>query len=349
MGMRKIVVKILIIVGICVVCMYISQKIIVSDLVIPSVGFIADTDGLYGQSFSNIVWNGIQDLREFHMVRLDYSVTESESQRVENINKQAKKNDIVIVPGMNFSEAIVESAKENPETGYIFLDGELDEMLPNIIAIDFREEQAGYLAGVIAAITTKTNTIGFLGGEQIDPVKKFELGYVQGAKAIQNDIEVVIDYTNSFVDDVQSYEKAKRLYEKNCDIVFGANGKSNQQVIEVAKELVKSGQKVWVIGVDSDQYEQGIYTTDGQSVVLTSAVKHFDRAIAEVVANILDGTAQFGQMNILDITTQSVGVTKINPNFSFQGNIERVSDIEQKLATGEIQIIDEITKDENMK
>lgn len=302
-----------------------------------SIGLVTDLGGMQVNSFSEHIWHGIQHYREIQPLETSFLELKHNENRLEFLNEQARKNKIVVVSGAAFTESVIASAKANPETKYIFVDAKLVNPLPNVIGVDFKEEQAGYLAGVVAALTTTTNKIAFIGGEPLPAVKDFSLGYVHGVKDVNPTIEVAIEMTNSFVDAQTSYEMAKHLYQTEHDIIFAAAGLAGQGVIDAAKEYTQAIKPVWVIGVDYDQFHEGMYAP-GKSVILTSATKHVDRAVEEVLAEVLNETAVFGATHTLDITTGAIGLPKTNPNLTDEQVILAISKVIQALSTEQVTL-----------
>lgn len=302
-----------------------------------SVGLVTDVGGMAENSFSESIWNGIQQYQEIQPFAMNYLETHTNEQRLEVLNAQAQKNQIVVVPSAGFTDCVSESAKENPKTKYIFVDAKPVEPLDNVISVDFKEEQAGYLAGVVAAMTTKTNKIAFVGGEALSTVKDFGAGYMQGAKDVNPNIEVAFEMVNNFSDQQLGQQIANSLYQKDYDIIFAAAGLAGQGVIEAAKAYTQTVKPVWVIGVDYDQFYEGMYAP-GKSVVLTSAIKHVDRAIEEMLAEVLNETAVFGTTQTLDIKTGAIGLPKTNPNLQEEAVNLAITKVIQALSTEQIKL-----------
>ena len=158
-------------------------------------------------------------------------------------------------------------------------------MLNNVKSMTFAEEQGSFLVGAAAALKTKTGKIGFIGGVENDLIKKFEAGYVAGAKAAKPDIEVAVQYITQppdftgFNDPAKGKEIATSMYSDGNDVVYAAAGGSGLGVFEAASETGKQGE-VWAIGVDSDQYN--LVDAALQPYILTSMLKKVDVAVVPV-------------------------------------------------------------------
>ena len=123
----------------------------------------------------------------------------------------------------------------------------------------FKEQEGAFLAGVAAALMTESEKIGFVGGMEIPVIERFEAGFVEGVKAVDPDIEVDVQYTGAFNEAELGKTTANRMYSSGVDIIFHAAGGTGNGVFAEAKERKTEdpNANVWVIGVDSDQYEEG--------------------------------------------------------------------------------------------
>ncbi|MGL4953165.1 MAG: BMP family lipoprotein [Culicoidibacterales bacterium] len=314
-----------------------------TDLPVASVGLVTDTGGINDKSFNQGSWEGVEEFVAANEgVKSGYLETQQDSDIIPNLDTSAAAYNVVVAPGFKFAEGIATSAKQNTGTKYILLDAtptEADEeiSLENVISILFREEQAGYLAGIVAAESTKSDTLGFIGGIPMPAVMNFAAGYIQGAKSVNPDIKVDVQYANSFSDTTIGKQKASAMYASGIDIIFVAAGGVGTGVIEQAKELTTAGQEAWVIGVDRDQYADGEYG-DGKSVILTSAVKHVGVAVNETLEAIKADTATFGQVQTLGITEDAVGLPAENPNITDQAILDLIVSETEKMKAGEIKV-----------
>lgn len=190
-------------------------------------------------------------------------------------------------------------------------DGDV-EKLDNVHSYLFNEQEAGYLVGYIAGKTTKTNQIGFIGGMQSPPVQKFGYGYVAGAQAANKDVTVDYNYAGTFEDVGIGKTTANTMYSKGADIIFGAAGGTNTGIIEAAKDQLSKDNEVWMIGVDRDMYEDGIYEGD-KSLMLTSAMKMVDVAATQGLTDHFDDKFTSGA-TVLGYKDQGVGLPEENKN-----------------------------------
>jgi basic membrane protein A len=171
--------------------------------------------------------------------------------------------------------------------------------------LGFAEHEGSFLVGAAAALKSKTGHIGFIGGQEIDLIKKFEAGYTAGAKYINPDIKVEVQYLGAAGDNAAwgSPDKAKEIangwYADGADVVYTAAGGSGAGTIEAAVES-----DAWAIGVDSDQYLTA--TPDQQKHILTSMLKRVDTSVFDTVKQFKDGTLK-GGFATYDLKSDGVG------------------------------------------
>ena len=309
-----------------------------------SVGLIFDIGGRGDQSFNDSAAAGMDRAAD----ELGVSATEAEpnedgSNRGELLQLSADDSDLVIGVGFLFADDVKAVAAENPDTNFAVVD---DAMLDfdngavpwgdNIAGLTFAEEQGSFLVGAAAALKSETGTIGFIGGVSgFGLIEKFEAGYIAGARAVNPDIVVLSEYITEFPDfdgffaADRANEIASAMYTGGADIVYHAAGGSGAGVFEAAKATSDStGEKVWGIGVDSDQYN----TVDPsvQEFVLTSMLKRVDNAVFEITNAQEDGSFAAGN-TVYDLSVDGVG-------YSTSGGF--VDDITDELDDFKQQIID---------
>ena len=185
----------------------------------------------------------------------------------------------VIGVGFAYAKAIGTVAKANPDVKFAIIDdASPDSAGPNVAQLTFAEEQGSFLVGAAAALKSKTNTVGFVGGVATDLIKKFEAGYIAGAKAANPSIIVKSQYLSQppdfsgFNDPAKGKTAAEGLYQGGADVVYHAAGGSGSGVFTAAKAAGKLA-----IGVDSDQALTA--TPDVRDVILTSMIKKVDVAV----------------------------------------------------------------------
>ena len=164
----------------------------------------------------------------------------------------------MITVGFLFGDTLAVAAPAHPDTNFAIIDSVVDP--PNVASLVFAEEQGSFLVGAAAALKTKTGKIGFIGGVETDLIKKFEAGYMAGAKAVNPDIEIDVEVHQPAAGLHRLQRRRPRarrsrpqMYDGGADVVYTAAGGSGLGVFEAASEAGAPGD-VWAIGVDSDQY-----------------------------------------------------------------------------------------------
>src|SRR5438477_3997617 len=245
------------------------------------VGLVTDVGGLNDKSFNQAANTG--RLQAEKDLGLQTQVIESKKQEdyVPNLTTFAQQNyDLVIAVGFLMQNAAWKVATQFPNVKFAIIDGApaddagAAQNLPNVANLFFKEQEAGYLVGVIAATMAKNkvgkathNTLCSMGGIPIPPVDHYMAGYQDAIKTIDPSATILIGYSNDFVDQQKGKEVGLNHISKNCDILFQVAGGSGLGYIAAAKE-----KGVYAIGVDVDQIDVAPGT------VITSAMKRVDKA-----------------------------------------------------------------------
>ncbi|WP_191566044.1 BMP family lipoprotein [Metabacillus idriensis] len=235
------------------------------------VGIMLSDVGLGDQSFSDSAFNGLIKSREELGILFDYREIKDTETYEKGLTELAEQgNDFVVGLGFMVQEDLEKVAKKYPKQKFILIDAVSD--LENITSITFKEDEGSFLAGVVAAMTSKTNTVGFIGGADVPLINKFADGFAEGAKAIKPDITIITEYANDFGNDKLGSEMAKKMIANKADVLYAAAGFTGVGALKAAQD---SG--VYAIGVDSDQY---FYA---EKSVITSMLKNVDVGIYQLL------------------------------------------------------------------
>lgn len=282
---------------------------------------VTDIGGVNDQSFNQSSWEGLQKACSTLGIGASYIESKNESDFEGNLRKAAGEAKIVVASGFVLEKPLGKVAQEFPDVNFVFIDGEpKDEAgnvieLPNVFSYYFREGEAGYLVGYIAGKMTKSNRIGFIGGLEIPSVQNFGWGYLQGAQAANPNVIVEYQYTNTFNDSTIGNNTANSMFSNGVDIIFTAAGGTNKGVVQSAIKNTESGNQVYVIGVDRDMYDDGLYDNGQKSVILTSAIKNVGEAVFNAVKNISEGNIP-QPLTFLGFEEGYVGIPENNPNLA---------------------------------
>ena len=273
------------------------------------VGLAYDTGGRGDGTFNDSAGNGADRAKADLGVAVDELEASSDDDRVPNLTLlSSQKDNPIIAVGFLFGDALNTIAAANPDLTYGIIDSVVDQ--PNVKSLVFAEEQGSFLVGAAAALKTTTCHIGFIGGQQGALIKRFEAGYIAGAKAVRPDIEIESSYLGAEGDNAawNSPDKAKEIakswYADGTDIVYSAAGGSGAGTIEAAVEATAAGTQKWAIGVDQDQYLTA--TPDQQKIILTSMVKRVDQAVYQTIEAVQNGDTA-GGTKLFDLSVDGVG------------------------------------------
>ncbi|MDI9484120.1 MAG: BMP family ABC transporter substrate-binding protein [Bacillota bacterium] len=293
----------------------------------PKIGLIFAEGGLGDQSFNDAAYRGLMQAKEELGVEVTYVEPADIAEMEEHQRAYADLGlDLVIVIGFIHQSALVEVSSDYPNVHFAIVDDVVDN--PNVTSLVFEEHEGSFLVGMLAGLMTETNTIGFVGGMEVPLIRKFEIGFIEGAKYANPDVEVLVNYAGAFDDPGRGRELAVSQNERGADIVYHAAGGTGSGVIDAA---VANG--FYAIGVDSDQD----YMAPG--TVLTSMVKRVDTAVFEVIKAVVDGTLEGGVWSF-GIEDGGVGTSefKYTKELIPQSVLDAIEDAKQKIISGEIVV-----------
>ena len=253
---------------------------------------ITDTGGVDDKSFNQSAWEGLQAWGKENGLSkgngFDYFQSTDESQYATNLD-EAVSNDYKLIFGVGFalSDSVKKAAKDNQDVNYVIIDDRIEGQ-KNVASAVYADNEAGYLAGIAAAKTTKTKQVGFVGGMESEVITRFRAGFEAGVKSVDPSIKVQVDYAGSFGDSAKGKTIAAAQYAAGADVIYQVAGGTGAGVFSEAKDLNEKkneDEKVWVLGVDRDQNEDGKYTTkDGKddNLTLASTIKGVNIAVKKI-------------------------------------------------------------------
>ncbi|HBG00282.1 MAG TPA: BMP family ABC transporter substrate-binding protein [Firmicutes bacterium] len=293
----------------------------------PRIGLIFAEGGLGDQSFNDAAYRGLMQAKDELGVDVVYVEPADIAEMEEHQRAYADLDlDLVIVIGFIHESALNEVSADYPDINFAIVDSVVD--MPNVTSLVFEEHEGSFLVGVLAGLMTETNTVGFVGGMEVPLIRKFEVGFAEGAKYANPNVEVLVNYAGSFGDPGRGRELAVSQNERNADIVYHAAGGTGSGVIDAA---VASG--FYAIGVDSDQD----YMAPG--TVLTSMVKRVDTAVFEVIKSVVDGTLK-GGVRSFGIQDGGIGTSEFTYTKELipQSVFDAIDEARDKIVAGEIVV-----------
>jgi len=303
------------------------------------VALVTDIGGLDDRSFNFLANKGLTEAKTKLKVQGRVFISKSDRDYVPNLTTAARGGyNLIISVGFLMGDATAQVAKRFPKTKFAIIDNsgvsaELKGKPTNVRGLLFREQEAGYLVGYLAAkqIVKKPlggqTIIGAIGGLKIPPVDRFIAGYYAGAKKASAKVTVVHSYSQDFVDQAKCKEQALNQIANGAGVVFQVAGQCGLGVLSAAKE-----KGVFGIGVDADQGYLGQH-------VMTSATKKVDVAVYSTIAAAQKSGAGFKtNFNaIFSVKTNGVGYGKISNKIS--GALKKeIESIRTQIASGKIKV-----------
>jgi len=295
------------------------------------IGLVTDVGQLNDKSFNQNSWAGAQDGATKVGGTAASAVSAVSADIARNIQSFVDQHyDIIVTVGFAAGNDTAKAAKANPNIKFIGVDqsficltaagdpdtaqpptcaGDPKTLLPNYQGIGWHEEQPGYLAGIVAASLSESGVIAAVGGTYSVPaVPNYIVGYANGAKSVNPNIQVVVQYVSpnpdaaAFADQAGGKAFAQQLLAANptVDVIFQVAGLTGNGVLQAACEA-----QIWGIGVDVDQHES---FPDAAACTVVSAEKKLAKNVSDAIQSVKNGTFKAGGVK-LDISTDDVGLS----------------------------------------
>lgn len=318
------------------------------------VGMVTDSGTIDDRSFNQGSWEGITG--SVNNSKYLQPSGQTDADYLESItNLYDADYKFIVAPGYKFERAVGVAQDKYQDAKFVILDAEpVDEsgnvkVGSNTVAVYFAEHEAGFIAGVAAALEIKEGDFGFIGGMAIPAVQKFNYGFQQGVSYANKNLGTNISikpeniiYQGAFDDKAGGQQIAAQMYDRGVKVIFTAAGGTGIGAITEAKSRASSGnQSVYVIGVDVDQYQDGVYDQNTKaSIILTSAMKYIDEATAALIKDEVEGKFPGGQTLTFSAANNGVGIPEENPNLS-EATMTKTNEIMTSIKNGEITIASE--------
>jgi basic membrane protein A len=307
---------------------------------IESVCLITDVGTVNDGTFNQYAYEGMALAVEEFDIDSTYIETQSEADYDANINTCVEQGyDIIVTVGFLIADATKAAADANPDTYFVGVDQFLFEGPTNYVGIQFREDQAGFLVGALAALAAEEaggSTIAGVYGIEIPPVVKFRNGYEQGARYINPELNILGKYEATFTDRAVGASTARTFVEEGAVVIFGAGGPTGSGAIA---EAATAG--VYVIGVDQDEYFTtfGSGETEGAEFLISSAQKAVDVGVYDMIAALVEGDMEAfvgGGNYILDVANGGITFAPKHDATLDDALYEQVEAIKQMLIDGDL-------------
>jgi basic membrane protein A len=312
-----------------------------------TVAMVTDVGGIDDKSFNQSAWKGIQEFGKENGLEkgqngYNYLQSKSDADYTTNLNSLARQDfDLIFGIGFMMQEAVDEIAGQQKDAKFAIVDAVVDK--PNVASILFKEQEASFLAGVVAGMATKTNKVGFIGGMKSEVIERFEAGYRAGVKAVNPNATVDVQYAEAFDKAEIGQSIASRMYSSGVDVIFHAAGATGNGLFKEARDrkMKDPANNIWAIGVDSDQSAEGIVKIGDKehNVIITSALKRVDNAVKDLATKTKDGDFPGGKTMVYGLSEDGVGLAEINDEVGNKADIDaKVKEFEEKIRNGELTI-----------
>ncbi|MGC8827425.1 MAG: BMP family ABC transporter substrate-binding protein, partial [Anaerolineae bacterium] len=269
------------------------------------IGLITDGGRIDDGGFNQQAYEGLLRAAQEHgievVVRQPASPTAYESELRQLLDEDCR---LIVTVGSVTGPAVERIAGRYPKAHFIVVDYEPLVESQNMTGLVFAEDQAGFLAGALAGLITSSGTVGFIGGKDLPPIRRFQRGFANGMALTNRQAKLIPVYTNSFTDEDAGVRAAQKLAAEGVDIVFAAAGACGNAGLRAA-----AAQGIWVIGADQDvwitTFQNGRQA--GAERVLTSAMKRVDEAVYQAVKKALQGSLRGGIIRF-DLANAGVGL-----------------------------------------
>lgn len=297
------------------------------------VGLVLDKGGKDDRSFNASAFAGASRAKEKLKATLKYVEATDDSAFEPMLRALAqKKFDIIFAIGVSQVDSVKKVAAQFPDQKFAIVDGIVDA--PNVRSIIFEEHEGSFIVGALAAMASKSSTVGFIGGMDIPLIRRFEKGYEAGVKAVKPQAKVLINFVGMTSDAWNNPARAKELavtqYNGGADVIFAAAGASGTGLFDAAEEKGK-----FAIGVDSNQN----WVKPGR--VLTSMVKKIDEAVFAACEEVnagkfKGGTLRFGLASKgVDYSLDQYNDALVTPEMR-----KKLEELKQKVIAGKVKVPD---------
>jgi len=333
-----------------------SQSYAADDKSKIHVGIVFDIGGKDDRSFNAAAWAGVKcaetgkwpkgnDCGKPGMPIVLRDIEPGNPTSIEPAMRAFAESGYDLIIGVGFAQApIMEMvAKDYPNIHFAIVDGVSE--LPNVASLIFKEHEGSYLVGILAAQTSRSGTIGFLGGMDIGLIHRFEKGYEEGAKSVNPNIKVIQNYVGVTDGAWNNPGKGKELslaqIGKGADVIFTAAGNSGLGAFDAVEQAGKENGRAthFVIGVDSNQ------NMVKPGFVLTSMVKRVDNAVYAIVQDVVNKQFQAG-FHVYGLDKDGVGyaMDEYNKDLVTPEMIKTAEEAKKKIIAGQIKVTDAMMK-----
>lgn len=306
-----------------------------------TVGLAYDAVGRGDGSFNDSAAAGLDRAKTALGVDANEQVPAADNaSRAETLDLLANQDfNPVIAVGFLFSDPLGQVATEYPDVCFGIIDSVVEA--DNVAGLVFAANQGSFLVGAAAGLKTETDNVGFVGGLEGELIREFEAGYTAGVEAANPGAEVQVQYigttVDAFSDPARGKEIARGMIDNGADIIYAAAGASGLGVFDAVREANEAGNRVWAIGVDSDQgsLDNAGVPDEVKPYILTSMLKRVDVAVEETINAVNEGTFAAGPQ-VFDLEAEGVGYSTTGGNID--DIVPQLDAFEEQIISGQIEV-----------
>ena len=311
---------------------------------------VTDMGSVNDGTFNQSAHEGALMAADAYDLEYKFIETQAEADYAANIQTCIDEGfEAIITVGFLIADATYSAAEANADVYFLGVDHFVTKGPSNYVGIQFRDDQSGFMAGVLAGLVAAwqdSDTIAGVYGIDIPPVKRFRNGYEQGARHVNADLNILGVYIDSFVAADRGASAARQFIGEGATLLFGGGGRTGTGAILAAAQA-----GVYVIGVDKDEWitSFGEGETDGSEFIISSAMKRVDVGVFDMAAMLAEGDMERfpgGEVFLLDAAMDGVGLAPPNESDIPQEVWDQVDAVIAKLVAGEIETgVDLLTGD----
>jgi len=290
------------------------------------VALVSDIGGFADNSYNDQLRESLKNSNQNFNLKLEFRESELMTDYQENINFFAENNfDLIWGTGFTMEQAVKEAAQMYPEINFVIFDGIVEE--ENVMSLTFREEEAAFLAGIIAALKTESSTVAFIGGRETEKIKTFQRGFKTGVEVVNSEVEVISRYLGSFNDFSAAKEVSGELVSQNVDLIFYAAGAASKGIIDTALEA-----DINLISLDAGDIDLA------PNNILTVIQKNTDYLVEQIIEsyyndNYVNEIKEYGLVDNAFVLEKNQAEDMLS-----QEILNKVEEYKQQFLAGEIKI-----------
>ena len=302
---------------------------------------VTDLGRVNDGTFNQAAHEGAQLSADEYDMEYKFIETQAETDYEANIQTCVDEGfEVIITVGFLIADATWQAAEAHPDVYFLGVDQFVADGPENYVGIQFREDQSGFMTGVLAAYTAEwleSDTIAGVYGIDIPPVKRFRNGYEQGARYVNPDLRILGVYIDSFIAPDRGASAALQFIGEGASVLFGGGGPTGTGAI-----LAGAQEGVYVIGVDKDEWitSFGAGETPGSEFIISSALKRVDEGVYQMAAMLAEGNIEEfpgGGVFLLDAAMNGVGLAPPNQSDLDMSVWEKTAEVSAMLIAGEIE------------